>query len=206
MLGEKKFRERLRQVGLFASLLYLTIWLPLAAVIYLPFWYHASCAWNGRCAVVGEGVVSAGVAELTAYFRHQGELVTRWSAKEKKHLTEVREIYDRMFFAAIVAIIVLVVTADCRAMRRYGLFNTAIVVSLVVVLPFFKTFWMDVFHPLLFDNELWRTNPSDLTWYLTPRTYFKYTIILLIALTVLLNGLVALACRRIGSAGDTRRS
>jgi uncharacterized membrane protein len=78
--------------------------------------------------------------------------------------------------------------------------NAGIVVSLVVVLPFFKTFWMEVFHPLLFDNELWRTNPKDLTWYLTPRTYFRYTILLLILLTVLLNVFLVLGCRRFASS------
>jgi len=200
MLGIEKFREPLRRAGLFCSLLYLTIWLPLAYVIYLPFWYHTSCVWNGRCAVVGEAVISAGVSELTAYFRHQGELVNRWSTKEKLHLAEVRGIYDRMSLVSIVAIIVLAVTANCRLIRRYGLVNAGIVVSLVVVLPFFKTFWMEVFHPLLFDNELWRTNPSDLTWYLTPRTYFRYTILLLILLTVLLNVSLVLGCRRFASA------
>ena len=56
-----------------------------------------------------------------------------------------------------------------------------------MLIPFFKSFWMDVFHPLLFDNELWRTNRSDVSWYLMPKAFFLRIIIFITLTTLLLN-------------------
>ncbi|MEZ5480092.1 MAG: DUF1461 domain-containing protein [Thiolinea sp.] len=54
----------------------------------------------------------------------------------------------------------------CRRYQTYARHSLwiSIILLLVAVLlvPVFNRFWMEVFHPLVFDNELWRTNPQDI--------------------------------------------
>jgi hypothetical protein len=191
----------MRRLVLGVSLFYLTVWVPLAFVVYLPVWYHASCDWNPRCEVLGEQRVERAVRELTRFFLHRGELGSGWSAKERLHLAEVRVIYDRLAAGAALALLGLVAGFERGTAARAALVNIAVVATVLVVVPVFRPFWMEVFHPLLFDNELWRTNRFDLTWYITPVRYFQWTVVLLVAATAALNLLIWLALRPRPKAG-----
>lgn len=177
----------IKGVFLFLSLLYLTFYLPMTGIIYLPQWFRVNCNWHPRCESIGYGAAFRGIDELNAYFLHQGELVNLWSDKEKVHLAEVRGMFDTMFYTAVFAAAVIFPTFDKKRVSRYAFINAAIILSLLVVLPFFSSFWKDFFHPLLFDNELWKNNPSDLSYYIMPRTFFKYTVALLIVVCCILN-------------------
>lgn len=184
-----------RGLLLFASLLYLTIYLPLTFMIYLEPWYFINCNWHPRCERLGMENVEVAVEELTRFFMHNGELVTRWTPKEQTHLLEVRNIYDGMFLAFFPALAAFIWTFERRLVRRFAWVNIGIVVTCVVVLPFFRDFWNEVFHPLLFDNELWRTDPGDISWYVTPRVFFFHSTIALIIVISLINLAVALGLR-----------
>lgn len=185
----------MRGTLLFASLLYITIYLPLSFMIYLEPWYFANCNWHPRCERLGMEHASVAIDELTSFFLHQGELVTRWTPKEKAHLLEVRNIYDGMFLAFFPALAALIWTFDRRLVRRFAWTNIGIIVACAVVLPFFRDFWNEVFHPLLFDNELWRTNPNDISWYVTPRVFFFHSTIALIIVISAINLAIALGLR-----------
>ncbi len=178
---------RLRRVVLGVCLFYVTAWVPLAAVVYFPAWYELSCRWNVRCEVLGEARTRGAIRELTRFFRHRGALATGWSPKERLHLTEVRAIYDKLALGAVLAAAGLLLGFERRAAARAALVNVGLVAALLVVVPVFRPFWMNVFHPLLFDNQLWRTNRFDLTWYITPVVYFKWTVVLLVGATASLN-------------------
>jgi uncharacterized membrane protein len=180
---------------LFVSLLYVTVYIPLTLMIYLEPWYFANCHWHPRCERLGMENVEVAVQELTRFFRHQGELVTRWTPKEQFHLLEVRNIYDGMFLALFPALAMLIWAFDRRLVRRFAWANIAIVCTCVVVLPFFRDFWNEVFHPLLFDNELWRTDPRDISWYVTPRVFFLHSTIALIIVISAINLALALGLR-----------
>jgi uncharacterized membrane protein len=126
--------------------------------------------------------------------------VSFWTKKEKLHLGEVRDIFDNMFIIAIICVICLILTFDRLRVSRFAIVNASIIVALLVVLPFFTTFWRDVFHPLLFSNKLWMNNRFDLSFYIMPRQFFKYTTVLLIASGVLLNlAIWSVSRRRIAS-------
>ncbi|MEZ4547819.1 MAG: hypothetical protein R3B51_08900 [Thermodesulfobacteriota bacterium] len=103
--------------------------------------------------------------------------------------------FDKMSVAGIAAAVLLALTFDRRRASLYALINIAIILSLLFVLPFFGTFWKDVFHPLLFKNNLWMNNRFDLSFYLMPRDFFKYTVALLIFSTAALNAFVWLRFR-----------
>ena len=196
----RKWASRLKGIILFLSLFYLTVYIPLVFIVYLPYWYKFNCNWNERCDMIGYERAEKGINDLTSFFWHKGELVSFWTKKEKLHLAEVRGIFDNMFIIAIISVICLILTLDRLRISRFAIVNASIIVALLVVLPFFTTFWRDVFHPLLFSNNLWMNNRFDLSFYIMPRKFFKYTTVLLIASSVILNlAIWSVSRRRIAS-------
>jgi len=162
----------------------------------MPYWYKLNCNLHTRCEEIGYERSYRGIDELTSFFLHRGELTSFLTKKEKLHLSEVRGIFDEMFYIGIIAIILLVITFERRWISRFAIINVLIILSLLVVLPFFKTFWTEVFHPILFDNDLWRNNRFDLSFYIMPRKFFMYTMVLLIVLCSLINIALWSICRR----------
>ena len=154
---------------------------------YSPVWMIMNCEWHGRCRVIGIERAGSGINELAAFFRHQGELDSFLTDKEKLHLKEVRGIFDTMFLVGFLSILGIVLTYKRKLVSRFALINAAIIICLLIVLPFFGTFWRDIFHPLLFDNDLWQNNRYDLSYYIMPRVFFKYTTGLLIILCFFIN-------------------
>lgn len=152
----------------------------MSLTFYMPQWMQYNCGLHNRCEVIGIERSENGIKELASFFRHQGELDSFLTTKEKLHLKEVRGIFDKMFLFAVFSLIILTATYNRKSVSRYALINSVIIISLLVVLPFFGTFWRDVFHPLLFDNDLWQNNKYDLSFYIMPRVFFKYTVGLLI--------------------------
>lgn len=182
-----KWFSRVRGIILFPVLLYLTIYIPLVLIVYPPYWYELNCNWNERCDTIGYERAVQGIEDLTSFFLHRGELVSFWTNKEKLHLAEVRDIFDNMFIIAVICVICLALTFDRARVSRFAILNSLIIVALLIVLPFFTTFWRDIFHPLLFSNKLWINNKFDLSFYIMPRQFFKYTTALLISSSVILN-------------------
>lgn len=192
--------QRCRTIVYPFLLLFWLFCLPLAFSIYTPWPYQTNCHWNERCAQLGEQKTAQSISELTGFFRHQKDtLAPPWTNKEFRHLLEVRGIYDGVF--TVFALISLGFLADLawRASTRQhwhqyarsALFISAgLLVTALLIAPFFSTFWMEVFHPLLFDNELWRTNPRDISWYLMPKAFFLRVIIFICLITLLGNWLL----------------
>lgn len=176
-----------RRTLLFISLCYLTLYLPLAWMIYAPHWYQINCNFHERCQRLGQPHAERAIDELTQYFRHQGVLVTRWTAKEKQHLAEVRRLYDALLLFGFLAVLTLALVAERNRLGSYALLNIVLLLALLAVVPFFKTFWRDIFHPLLFDNQLWKNTQHDVSYYIMPRLLFRNSVILLVVVAVLEN-------------------
>lgn len=188
--------NRIKGIILFVSLFYLTFYVPMSLTFYAPQWMKLNCNWHERCKIIGYDNAYRGIDELASYFRHRGGLESFWTAKEKLHLKEVRGMFDKMLIGGAFALVLLIFTYDRRRVPRYALINAAIILSLLLILPFFTTFWRDIFHPLLFKNNLWMNNRYDLSFYIMPRQFFKYTIALLIAISVSANIVLWLALRK----------
>lgn len=195
----KTFLHGVKGLVLFVSLFYLTFYVPMSLTFYSSEWMKLNCRWHERCEMIGTETAYRGMDELAAYFRHRGGLDSFRTKKEKLHLEEVRGIFDKMFVAGIAAAALLALTFDRRRASLYALLNMAIILSLLIVLPFFGTFWKDIFHPLLFKNNLWMNNRFDLSFYIMPRDFFKYTVALLIFSTAAINAFVWLWFRPRGA-------
>jgi len=181
---------------LFLTLLYLTIYLPLMMVIYFPTWQKLNCRWHPRCSMVGLQTAYTGMDELSSFFRHRGNLISeQWTAKEKHHLTDVRKILDVLFLSALVSLAALILTFNRRRLSRFAIINAAVILSALAIIPVFARFWRNVFHPLLFSNRMWLNTFHDFSFYIMPRQYFKYTMVLLIVSSFLLNFLIWISLR-----------
>lgn len=178
-------------------LLFWLFCLPLAFSVYTPYLYKANCYWNERCAQMGEAQTERRISELNRFFLHRNTALPRpWTQKENLHMSEVRRIYDIVFGMFILLTLFFIVDVCFKPQagmryRRYArnslLISIGLMALALVMIPFFPLFWMNVFHPLLFDNELWRTNRSDVSWYLMPKAFFLRVIIFIALMTLLLN-------------------
>lgn len=183
--------------------LLLLLWLffiPLALVIYTPWTYQINCHWNPRCEQLGLAKTTTSSGELASFFRHELSTLPNppWSEKETQHLTEVRGMYDQALYLFI--LITLVFVIDLAVNKRLSLYQgyatnsrnimLGLLVLMLVISPFFRFFWMNIFHPLVFSNELWRTDPQDISWYLMPSQYFLWVIVFLLSTTLVINQLL----------------
>jgi Protein of unknown function (DUF1461) len=127
------------------------------------------------------------IDELTGFFRHQDELRSGWTYKEKKHLSEVRDILDILSAMAVIAAIGFALAFNKKDIAKVALINIAIIIVLSTLMLFFKFFWVKVFHPLLFNNDLWKNNPYDKSFYIMPGIFFKYSMIAFFAASLSIN-------------------
>ncbi len=179
----KKIKNALFGVNLF----YLTMYVPIALMTYFPLWYTLNCKLHPRCRMIGYENALKYIDQLTGFFFHAGALPYGWTTKEKLHLAEVRDILDILALTAVISIVILAVTFHRSKIAVYARLNLVIILSLLVLVPFFKTFWVQVFHPLLFDNDLWRNNFLDRSYYIMPGVFFKHSMILFISTSALIN-------------------
>jgi len=184
----------IKNVLVFFSLFYLTFYLPFMFVAYNPYWINYNCENNRRCSKVKTEFRVKAVDELTSFLSHRGELKTGWQKNEKIHMGEVRHIFDIMAAAALVSLAVLLIIKRGRmSLYKFAIINIVIALALFLIVPNFKSFWRDVFHPLLFNNDFWKMSRQDVSYYITPRSFFKLTTIVVLSTWVFLNVLIVAA-------------
>lgn len=177
-------------------LLVLTLYPTLAIQIYVPAWYELGCEWHSRCDRLKKMDSSEAIRQLAAYWRHQGELKDPWSEKERQHLAEVRPLYDGIAVLFLVALMAAPWVLRGASLTRAARNNALLILLLLPGLLAFRSFWMEVFHPLLFDNQLWKNTRADLSWYFMPPTFFQYSAGMLLGVALTANLFVWVAARQ----------
>lgn len=172
------------------GLVLFALWLPVAVVAWLPGWHESSCDWHDRCARYGLDNARERISELRSFLQGRNELdATRWTEKERTHLTEARRLLADFSVLALLGALIFA-HADAALRARTARWAILFSAACVIVLPFFGSFWREVFHPLLFRNALWLNEPPDTSWWIMPRIYFHYTTALVIGVATLLCALV----------------
>ncbi|MCX6584907.1 MAG: hypothetical protein NT166_32445 [Candidatus Aminicenantes bacterium] len=169
------------------SLLYLTLYIPFAFMVYFSPWYKLNCRLHPISQRIPTEKASVYVHQLTGFFLHCHPLETDWSAKEKFHLNEVLGIFDVLAGTAILSLALFGFTFNKKHTRKLAGINMLIIISLLIIIPFFRYFWVSILHPLLFNNLAWKTNPMDVSFFLLPPAFFYYSTILLIAVSFIIN-------------------
>ena len=118
-------------------------------------------------------------------------------------MLEVRGMYD--VAAGLFVLVLLWIGYDSRqpnAIARYHQYvrhslwlSLGLLLVCLLIMPFFQYFWMQIFHPLLFNNELWRTDRADISWYLMPREFFMGVIGFIVVSSLLLHLLLLAVLR-----------
>ncbi|WP_020394946.1 DUF1461 domain-containing protein [Thiolinea disciformis] len=193
------FLQRIKRAFFPVLMLLWLFYLPLALVVYTPYSYWIYCHWNIRCTYLDAATLDKTPRELSAFFRHQRpSLNPPWSAKETQHMLEVRSMYDWALLAfGLISVIFALDLATSRRLRDYHVYAKfslrwllGLALLMILIVPVFGVFWMKVFHPLLFANDLWRTDQTDISWYLMPKHYFLSVIFVLFSLSLLFNALL----------------
>jgi uncharacterized membrane protein len=195
--------KKVQHTALFISVFYLSVYLPVFWLTYFPAWYELNCKWHGRCDVSGPGHGQTHIRELTAFLRHTGKLAhPDWSAKEKRHLHEVRTMLDMMLAGAVCAVSLFFLTFNRRRFGHFALVNSVLLLTSAMILPFFRQFWRHAFHGLLFDNADWINFPTDVTYHITPRVFFLNSFIFVISASLIINLCCFLILRSRERQGD----
>ena len=183
-----------KNISVFAALFYLTFYIPFLITAYNPYWIKYNCVNSDRCSKVKTDFSEQAIDELTSFLSHRGELKTGWQKNEKIHMNEVRYIFDIMFLAALVSLVaVLIIRKDRMSLYKFAIINIVLALALFLIIPNFKTFWREVFHPLLFNNDFWKMSRQDVSYYITPRSFFKLTTIVVLSTWMFINVLIITA-------------
>lgn len=149
----------------------------LAVMVYTPLWMDAACGFHGRCEAFGRDEAREHIFELAAFFRHQGTLDGRWTAKEIAHLSEVRGFYDVLFLAWPLVVVLMLVTLRRARARAVAVTVAALTLAAAALLPAFGYVWDEVFHALMFDNDWWKNTRADVSWWILPNQFFFATVV-----------------------------
>jgi hypothetical protein len=183
-----------KNILVFAALFYLTFYIPFLITAYNPYWIKYNCVNNDRCSQVKTDFRDQAIDELTSYLIHRGELKTGWQENEKIHMKEVRYIFDIMFLAALVSLVaLLIIRKDRMSLYKFAIINIVLALALFLIIPNFKSFWREVFHPMLFNNDFWKMSRQDVSYYITPRSFFKLTTIVVLSTWMFINVLIITA-------------
>jgi integral membrane protein (TIGR01906 family) len=125
---------------------------------------------------------------LLSFFYHISDLnPSYWNEKEQLHMKDVQNLYDRAFILFVIFLALLIYTYKKVSLKKKLLFSKIQIISiltLLVLLPIFTYFWIDVFHQLVFDNTYWIYTNQDISYYLFPIEFFKHSLIMLIIVSI----------------------
>jgi hypothetical protein len=198
-MSDSLSKTSLRTAFFCFALLFVTTYVAVAFMAYTPYWYSINCNWHPRCEILGIDIAQDHIVELAGYLRHQNELTsTMWSEKERKHLIEVRAIYSQILAAFLITLAVFIYLLRDRAwtqLKWAAKINLAFLALCLCAMPWFKEFWHDVFHPIFFSNMDWFNTPKELSYWITPQVFFKYSAITIVVFLVLVHTGVLYALR-----------
>lgn len=181
---------KFKKILLFASVLYLTLYIPLTYTIYSSSWYELNYEKQGTYNLINKELSMNSTTNLINYFYHKDNLNNNWNLKEKTHFSEVRNIYDILFLFSLINFLILIYSFNKNNIAKYSIINLIIILLSFLLIPFFTFFWNKIFHRVLFSNNLWILNKNDLSYYLFPNEFFIHSFILILLISITINLLV----------------
>ncbi len=164
----------------------------LLPLIFSSSWYRFNCHFHERCGNLDPPGLESRVDNMGQFFLHREPLAADWDPRGAAHLEDVRVLYGQLALVAIASAVLLAALLLQRPQSLAGFARGALLLLLcsTLILPVFGLFWEKVFHPALFDNDLWRTRPGEVLWSLTPRVFFRNSAAMLLTLSASLCALL----------------
>lgn len=183
--------NRFKYAVLFLSQLFITLYLPVIFMTYSISWYKFNFNFNSRIERIGYNKAIKGIEELTGFLREKNELRDpSWTKKETKHLKEVKQLYFKLNILFVMALIFFVILFEKKVCNKNSIKNLIFIFALLCIIPFFKFFWREIFHTILFNNDFWKNSASDFSYYLMPRIFFRNSLIFIIVVSSILNTVI----------------
>jgi len=195
-LNFKSLVAMIRNSIFFISFFLIVLYLNFCFVAYSPIWYKLNCNCIAKCRDLGETKTNKFYNELTAYFLHKGTLEWQWSTKEKKHLDEVRKIFDFLFFIFCILLFFFVITFSFSKLKKYSRINIFLSLFFLLLIPVFDCFWSHIFHLLLFRNDYWINNILDVSYYILPISFFISSLTFISLSSAIINLLIYILTKR----------
>lgn len=173
-----------------AFLFYVLLITPILIFGHLKPWYEYNFEKDNIYEEVGYEIVQNATDNLVGFFYYREELNNLWSQKEKAHFEDVREIFFKSFIILVAMLGFLyinkkIVSENKRGFVIINMITIVLLSSLVIV--FFNFFWNNIFHKILFSNNLWIMDKGDLSYYLFKEGFFIKTSLWVFILFVIEN-------------------
>jgi len=129
------------------------------------------------------------IDNLILFFLHYSELSLEfWNSKEILHFVDVRNIFDFFILIFVCCVCFLIwFKFNLKILRKAVKWSFGIIFLPLFLFPIFSWFWVEVFHPLVFSNDLWMLFPEDLCYWIFPLEFFMgfYLIFILVEVLIL---------------------
>lgn len=181
---------KIKNIIFLFSLLYITIYLSSVFVIYSSSWYEFNYKQQETYLKLSEEKVQNSTSNLINYLLHKEELNDNWNSKEKLHYIDVRSIYDNFFILFILSLFGIIWSfkkINLKYIKKASKTNIVVILFLCLIFPIFQYFWDYIFHPLIFNNNLWLMFPTDISYYLFPYSFFKNSLLFIVLVAILQN-------------------
>lgn len=166
--------NRIKDIIKSFSIIYTLYYLVFAFLLYLPISYFILFFLTKSAEELNFDLQKELIFNLLGFFLHLTELNKEfWNIKEIIHYTEVRFIYDILFLIFIFSLILIKIFKINRNDINKAI-NKGFLIAHVplLIIPIFGFFWNNIFHIVLFNNNFWILEPTDISFYLFNDYFF----------------------------------
>ncbi len=176
--------HKLKEYILSFSFFYFILYLTLIPFIYFSFSYDL----NSNLSDIDIENKSLYYDNLVDFFLYKDDLNEYFSQKEKLHYIEVRSIYNFLFLFFLIFSLILYFNKNNLNFKRYSRYSLISLLILPIIISInFTYFWDNIFHNILFDNNLWVMTQEDLSYYIFNHDFFKYIILEFFLLNLIIH-------------------
>jgi uncharacterized membrane protein len=183
-------KEQLKKTTISLSILLLLLHFPFVIITYTPLYYNSSIEQQSFPESISKTDAKNATANLRSYYFYQSDLNDQWNQKEKLHMYDVRKIFGLIHMLALAAVGILFLQHTRIKYSSKNLTTTGTILGCILVLIaiFFSAFWTAI-HPIIFSNNFWILEATDISYYLFPLSFFRNIVIieLLVALLGILG-------------------
>ncbi len=180
----------IRYLLLKVALVFFSIYLPLVAIAYMPYWGVLHCDLNKQCYTSHYTLHLEGIHELAAFYRHQGELQTGWSEREKSYFQIVRKAFDALSVIALLMLALLLSSFNWQSLKKISKNNLLILPFFILLTPFLAdilNFCLQYFFAV---EHFWQSSSWDLSYYIMSQAYLQQTFVAVLLAALVINILV----------------
>ncbi|MCA9496230.1 MAG: DUF1461 domain-containing protein, partial [Nanoarchaeota archaeon] len=179
--------EKMNKFVFFISLFFILLYIPFSFTVYSHSYHKYNFLNQDISSEIKNEDILVADKNLINYFLHKEKLNEMWNINEKKHMEDVRNIYDCLLILFFIFLIISFFYSKLslkyinkKFLEKCLKINILITISLLFIIPFFSYFWNNIFHKIMFNNKFWIYKNGDMSYYLFPNEFFLNSLIFII--------------------------